>query len=300
MTWSEELAEQLDFYWREHLWPRLAGLTDEEYLWRPVPGMWSLQTDLAGTVRADWRFPEPPIPPVTTIAWRIDHLTRGVLGGRARALFGGSPVEDVADADMFDERHWPEPIPFDAAGALELLRQAYELWQAGVAGLSDEAIGRPLGPRGAGYADDSFARLVLHINREVMAHGAEICLLRDLYRAEADDRDPLVAAALRGDAEAVRTLHAASARPSLAAEAAGLGHWQVVRALVEAGAPFEGALHYAAGAGESELADFLVSAGARLNSADPVFGQTPAGWARFGGHPQLAARLGPREPSAEL
>ena len=29
MTWSEELAEQLDFYWREHLWPRLAGLTDD-------------------------------------------------------------------------------------------------------------------------------------------------------------------------------------------------------------------------------------------------------------------------------
>jgi len=27
------------------------------------------------------------------------------------------------------------------------------------------------------------AALVLHLNREVMAHGAEICLLRDLYRA---------------------------------------------------------------------------------------------------------------------
>jgi hypothetical protein len=27
------------------------------------------------------------------------------------------------------------------------------------------------------------AELVVHINREVMHHGAEICLLRDLYRA---------------------------------------------------------------------------------------------------------------------
>jgi hypothetical protein len=26
--------------------------------------------------------------------------------------------------------------------------------------------------------------LVLHLSREVMAHGAEICLLRDLYRAK--------------------------------------------------------------------------------------------------------------------
>jgi hypothetical protein len=27
------------------------------------------------------------------------------------------------------------------------------------------------------------AELIVHINREVMHHGAEICLLRDLYRA---------------------------------------------------------------------------------------------------------------------
>jgi hypothetical protein len=27
------------------------------------------------------------------------------------------------------------------------------------------------------------AELVLHINREALHHGAEICLLRDLYRA---------------------------------------------------------------------------------------------------------------------
>jgi len=43
-------------------------------------------------------------------------------------------------------------------------------------------------------ADSSVAQLVLHINREVMAHGAEICLLRDLYRAEQSQRDPLVPA----------------------------------------------------------------------------------------------------------
>jgi hypothetical protein len=29
------------------------------------------------------------------------------------------------------------------------------------------------------------AALVMHLNRETMAHGAEICLLRDLYRARA-------------------------------------------------------------------------------------------------------------------
>lgn len=292
MTWAEELADQLDSYWREHLWPRVAGLTDEEYLWQPVPGMWTLRPDAEGVVRADFRFPEPPIPPATTIAWRLDHVAREVLGKRAAAFFGGSPADAVADADMFDDRHWPQPRPLDAAGALAQLQQAYALWHAGVSGLTDETMQRPLGPRGAAYADDSVARLVLHINREVMAHGAEICLLRDLYRAEADARDPLVAAALRGDAEAVRALNGASARPSLAAEAAGLGHWQVVRALIDAGAPVEGALHYAAGAGDADLADVLVGAGARLDALDPVFGLTPAGWARYRGHDELAARLG--------
>ena len=47
----------------------------------------------------------------------------------------------------------------------------------------DEGLRRPLGPRGGPYADDAMAELIAHINREVMHHGAEICLLRDLYRA---------------------------------------------------------------------------------------------------------------------
>lgn len=91
MAWSTDLVDQLDFYWNVHFRPRLAGLSDEEYLWEPVPGMWSVRPDAAGRVRVDFLAPEPPIPPVTTIAWRLDHVTREVLGKRARALFGGSP-----------------------------------------------------------------------------------------------------------------------------------------------------------------------------------------------------------------
>ena len=291
MTWTSQLADQLDFYWAVHLWPRLAGLTDEEYLWRPVADVWSIAPDADGVLRAEGGVPEPPTPPVTTIAWRLDHVTRGVLGTRARCLFGGSPVADSENADMFDGRHWPEPIPADAQGALALLQQAFEAWQSGVKGMDDEAMLRPLGPRGAGYADDSYAALVLHINREVMAHGAEICLLRDLYRAHGNDRDPLVAAALRGDADGVRALDPASARPGLAAEAAGRGRWSVVRELVQGGASPEGALHYAAAAGEAELAELLIAAGARLDAVDGVYGQTPAGWADYCGHPELAQRL---------
>lgn len=221
----------------------------------------------------------------------MDHLTRGVLGTRARSLFGGSPVPASENADMYDERHWPEPIPATADEALVRLQQAIDLWQAGVKGLDDEAMLRPLGPRGGSYADDSYAALTLHINREVMAHGAEICLLRDLYRAERNDRDPLVAAALRGDVDAVVTLGTAYAPAGLAAEAAGRRQWAAVRALVEGGASPEGALHYAAAAGEDELAELLIAHGARLDALDPTYGQTPSGWAEFRGHAELARRL---------
>lgn len=291
MTWSADLIDQLDFYWTVHFRPRLEGLTDAEYRWEPVPGMWSVRPDAAGRLVADFLVPEPPIPPVTTIAWRLDHVAREVLGKRARALFGGSPAGDADDIDMYDERHWPEPRPAGAADALAELDLAYRLWREGVASRDDAAMSRPLGPRGAAYATSSLAQLVLHINREVMAHGAEICLLRDLYRAEQDARDPLVAAALGGDADGVRGRDLGGVRPSLVAEAAGLRHWEVVRALVEAGAPTDGALHYAAAAGEGRLVDWLLARGADPNAADDRFRLTPAGWAGYFGHPDLAARL---------
>ena len=37
-TWTEELLEQLTWHWDNHARPRLNGLTDDEYLWEPVPG----------------------------------------------------------------------------------------------------------------------------------------------------------------------------------------------------------------------------------------------------------------------
>ena len=43
-------------------------------------------------------------------------------------------------------------------------------------------LARPVGPAEGPYAEHPMATLILHINREVMHHGAEVCLLRDLYR----------------------------------------------------------------------------------------------------------------------
>lgn len=180
-TVRDLLTDQIDFYWGYHLWPRLKGLTDAEYLWEPAPGAWSLRAGADGVVRIESADPEPEVPPVTTIAWRMAHLGRDVWGKRARAFFG--PTAAPADADMFDARHWPEPLPLTAGEGLELLHEAYRSWRDGFAARDDEALAQPLGPKGGPFAADSLAALGAHLNREGMAHGAEICLLRDLYRA---------------------------------------------------------------------------------------------------------------------
>lgn len=59
-----QLADQLEFHWTNHLRPRLDGLTDDEYFWRPVPDCWTVHSD--GSI--DFEFPEPKPAPFTTIA----------------------------------------------------------------------------------------------------------------------------------------------------------------------------------------------------------------------------------------
>jgi hypothetical protein len=52
---------------------------------------------------------------------------------------------------------------------------------AGVRHLTAEDLAKPIGPAEGPWADKPMLDLVLHINREVIHHGAEIALLRDLY-----------------------------------------------------------------------------------------------------------------------
>jgi DinB superfamily len=182
--WGSLLVEYLEFYWDASLWPRLQGLTDAEYLWEPVPGCWSVRQQADGTYRLDGEGAEPDPPPVTTIAWRMMHIGAWCLYNRAGAFFaedGDAP----AGADMFDARFLPASLPGTADQAVAFMAAAYRRWHDGIAGLDEEALRRPLGPRGGFYAKEPMAGLVLHISREVMHHGGEIGALRDLYRAAA-------------------------------------------------------------------------------------------------------------------
>ena len=163
---ASHLAEQLEFHWTGQLRPRLNGLTDDEYFWEPVANCWTVHRDGA----IDFAYPPPQPEPVTTIAWRLAHVIVGVLAMRSHSHFDGPPA---------DYQSWPYAT--DAATALAQLDDAYDGWMAGVKGLDDAALARPVGPAEGPYADAPMTTLVLHINREVIHHGAEIALLRDLY-----------------------------------------------------------------------------------------------------------------------
>jgi hypothetical protein len=179
MDWVRAIAvDQLGFYWDNHLWPRLQGLTDDEYFWEPVDRAWSVRRTADGVVALDGDGVRPPDPPpVTTIAWRVMHIAVGVFATRASTFFG-----DGTGGDMFDERHRP-PLPGSAAAGLALLESSYQRWRDGLLSLDERAFLEPLGPRGSYFADQPMAALALHLNRETMHHGGEIGLLRDLYRA---------------------------------------------------------------------------------------------------------------------
>lgn len=183
IDWNHQLHEQLDWHWRHHLRPRLADMTDEEYLREPVQGCWNVRrrgessAPMAvgsGAFTIDFALPEPEPAPVTTIAWRMAHVIVGVLGERAANHFDGPPVDYPTFA-----------YAGTAEGGLRQLDEAYRSWGEGVRGLDADGLGRPCGPAEGPFAEYPMAELVLHINREVIHHGAEICLLRDLYRHRA-------------------------------------------------------------------------------------------------------------------
>ncbi|ALG13911.1 DinB family protein [Kibdelosporangium phytohabitans] len=172
MNWRDQLLEQLEFYWDHSLWPRVRGLTDEEYLWEPVGDMWSIREKPDGTFAIDWQLHPPEPPPVTTIAWRITHIAVGCFGQRAASHF-------KAEVPTLEITSWPG----DADTAVSMLQDTYKAWHGGVKSLSESEFLAPVGEAEPGYAEYPFAALVLHITREVCHHGGEIGVLRDLYRA---------------------------------------------------------------------------------------------------------------------
>lgn len=194
------LLQQFDFA-AERLIHRLTGpvmdsgdgadtevgpMTDEEYLWEPVPGCWSVRrrgdgpgpraTFLAGT--GDWgrdaaSYPHPWPPPFTTLAWRLSHLTE-MLALRADHTAGGHALTR--------DDH---PVSGDAAGAVAAFAAGAAAWRRALLAVDEAAldtVGYCTYPHGSD-PEEPFIDVVWWVNQEVLHHGAEIALLRDLYRA---------------------------------------------------------------------------------------------------------------------
>lgn len=169
IDWNAEIRAQLQTHWTRQLRPRLEGLTDEEYFWEPVPGMWTVRP-VDGRFVSDFAVPPPEPAPVTTIAWRLGHVVFLLEAGLHR--FGHPPI----DFQSFRYAGTAEE-------ALSQLDDAYQAWIDGVSGLGVDGLAEPAGPPNSMLADWSTAGIVLHTQRELLHHGAEIALLRDLYRA---------------------------------------------------------------------------------------------------------------------
>uniref|UniRef100_A0AAU3H558 DinB family protein n=1 Tax=Streptomyces sp. NBC_01401 TaxID=2903854 RepID=A0AAU3H558_9ACTN len=196
------LLEQFDQA-RERLTHRLSGprvdsgngtdvevppLTDEEYLWEPVPDCWSVRLRSAGPGRSaaaltgagEWGrdtapFPHPSPPPFTTLAWRLSHLSE-LLALRADHTAGSHSLTR-------DDHH----VAGDAAGAVADFDASASAWRAALLGADDAAldtVGYSSYPYGSD-PEDPFLDIVWWVNQELLHHGAEIALLRDLHRVRA-------------------------------------------------------------------------------------------------------------------
>lgn len=169
---AASLITAFDYVWRRFT-DRLSGLSDEEYLWEPVRGCWSLRRGDDGRWRLDGGGGGGPAPepvPVTTIAWRIGHLVGIAVGGFADRLF----ADGTLTSDDLDYPAAVDDLP-------AFLAKHYGAWRSGLAGLDQDGWLRPLGPSWGPFAEASTSDLALHVFDEVVHHGAEVGLLRDLW-----------------------------------------------------------------------------------------------------------------------
>ena len=194
------LLEQFDFA-RKRLTDRMAGpegdsgngvrieiaaMTDDEYLWEPVPNCWSIRprpsgsgpgaTILvgAGEWGRDSARPCHPSPhPFTTIAWRLGHLSE-MLALRADHTIGSHAL--TQDRYRFSG---------ETAGAIAAFDAAAVSWREALVSADEAAldmVGRSSYPDGSD-PDDPFIDTAWWVNQELLHHGAEIALLRDRFRA---------------------------------------------------------------------------------------------------------------------
>lgn len=154
----------------DRLLARLSGLTDEEYRWEPVPGCWNVRPspDSPSGWMVDYPRVHPPPPPFTTIAWRLLHIADGNTIYWEHSFGPGL------------RNFWDLAPHGDASGAIEYLRDSQEPITATLAELHDAELDVPR-PTHFGHTWPA-RRVIAVLIDEQVHHGAEVGVLRDLYR----------------------------------------------------------------------------------------------------------------------
>jgi hypothetical protein len=159
----------------EVLTERLQGLTDEEYLWEPAPGAWSVR-EVNGRATPDaevWAPNGSEATPPRTLAWSISHLGAGSLT-RADYLVGSHSLKD-------SDLSWP----LTADDGVRFMKKGLDAWRNGLATMTDkdlDTVGRSAYPGGLD-PELPLIEIVWWVNKELLFHSGEIWFVRDLYAA---------------------------------------------------------------------------------------------------------------------
>jgi hypothetical protein len=166
MTYVQDHLIDLSDFAIQRLQRRVEGLTDEEYFWKAVPNAIVQRP----ATKSDG--PKSGVPPFTTISWRLRHIIiDNLLAERTATWFGlrPNPGDELANE------------PENAAAAVKALDHAAKVWRARISAVDDRSLALKMGEIAGYYADSTRFAFALHILDEVIHHGAEVGVVRDLY-----------------------------------------------------------------------------------------------------------------------
>lgn len=165
MTYVQDHLLDLSDFAVQRLQNRAAGLSDDEYFWQPVPNS---IVERPG-VTPEW--PKSEVPPFTTISWRLNHIIEVLAAERTATWLGLRPNSgDVLAGE-----------PENAASAVKALDHAAKVWRDRLSSVDDQSLALQMGEIAGNYQDSTRLAFVLHILDELIHHGAEVGVVRDLY-----------------------------------------------------------------------------------------------------------------------
>jgi hypothetical protein len=133
-----------------------------------VAGCWTVHQDAVGRWIGDYEEPDPVPPPFTTIAWRLTHVATCKLMYHEHAFGARTMTWDALE------------VPHTVADAIAMLERGQRLLEADLRSLVEGDLDAP---RPTNWGElwptwNIFWTMAAHD----LAHGAEIGVVRDLYR----------------------------------------------------------------------------------------------------------------------